>query len=122
MMERGDPYMMMENIAAAKPQKSFLVFPCRANRDTTTTPENTATTNEKRPRIFAFSFLGANTTKMKTYTISIAAPVPLIIDTRMLCGDTKGKPYLCIVEYNQKNQKLSFLRLNSLLQNMQRHE
>jgi len=96
-MERGEPYMMMEKIAAAKPQKSFLFFPCRTNRDTRTTAENTDTTKEKSPRIFAFSFLGANNTKMKTYVISIAAPEPLIIDTRMLCGDTKGKPYLCIV-------------------------
>ena len=89
--------MMMEKIEAAKPQKSFLAFPWRANRDTKTTAENTATTKEKRPRIFAFSFLGANNTKMKTYVTSIAAPMPLIIDTSMLSGDTNGKPYLCIV-------------------------
>lgn len=87
---------MMENMAAAKPQKSFLELPCRANRETKTTAENTAITKAKRPRILAFSFLGANKMKIKTYMVSITAPAPLMIVTSMLCGDTNGKPYLRI--------------------------
>lgn len=31
--------------------------------------------------------------KTNTYTISIAAPVPLIVDTRRLFLDTNGRPY-----------------------------
>ena len=84
----------MENMAAAKPQKIFLDLPCRANRDTKTTAAKTAITNVKRPRVLAFSFLGANKMKIKTYVVSINAPVPFMIVTSMLCGDTNGKPYL----------------------------
>jgi len=52
----------------------------------------------KRPRILAFSFLGANTMKINTYMISMNDPVPFTVDTNMLWGDTKGKPYLWIVK------------------------
>jgi len=30
MMERGEPYMMIEKTLAATPQKTFLIFPWRA--------------------------------------------------------------------------------------------
>lgn len=51
-------------------------------------------TRVKRPRILIFSFLGANMIKMKTYIVSITAPVPFTVDTSKLWGDTKGRPYL----------------------------
>lgn len=90
--------MIMENMAAAKPQKSFLELPCRAKSDTKATAENNESTKVKRPRILAFSFLGANTMKISTYIVSINAPVPFTVDTKMLWGDTKGRPYLRIVK------------------------
>lgn len=51
--------MMMENMAAAKPQKTFLELPWSANREIKTTAENTVITNANKPLIFTFSFLGA---------------------------------------------------------------
>lgn len=90
--------MITENMAAAKPQKSFRGMPWRAKRDTKTTTEKTESTEMKRPKILSFSFLGANAMKIKTYMISIPAPVPFTVDTSMLSGDTKGRPYLWIVE------------------------
>jgi len=92
-IDRGEAYMMMENMTEAKPQRSFLLLPCRAKTDTKATAENTPSTNARSPNIFPFSFLGAYTMKASTYTNSIAAPVPLIVDTKMLLGDTKGSPY-----------------------------
>jgi hypothetical protein len=92
-IESGEPYMMTENMEAAKPQKTFLGVPCRAKRDTKTTIENTESTAVKRPKILSFSFLGANMMNIKTYMISIAAPAPFTVDTSKLWGDTKGKPY-----------------------------
>jgi hypothetical protein len=38
--------------------------------------------------------LDAKHRKITTYAVSIAAPTPLIVDTRMLFGDTNGSPYL----------------------------
>ena len=90
---------MIENIAAAKPQNTFLELPCKANREMKTTAANTVITKANKPLIFSFSFLGANTMKIKTYMISITAPVPFMIVTSMLSGDTNGKPYLKIVTY-----------------------
>lgn len=90
--------MMTENMVAAKPQKFFLGVPCRAKSDTKTTTENTESTAVNRPKILIFSFLGANVMNIKTYMISITAPVPFIVDTSMLCGDTKGRPYLWMLE------------------------
>lgn len=86
--------MMIENTVAAKPQKSFLLLPCRAKREIKATAENTVSTNISIPKILAFSFFGANMMKTTTYTDSITAPVPLIVETRRLLGDTKGRPYL----------------------------
>ena len=59
MMERGEPYMTMEKIAAVKPQKSFLVVPWRAKTETKATTAKTDSTKVKTPRILAFSFFGA---------------------------------------------------------------
>jgi len=92
-IDRGEAYMMMENMVAAKPQKSFLPLPCRAKRETKATAANTASTNVRSPKILPFSFLGAYMMKSTTYMNSIPAPVPLIVDTNMLLGDTKGRPY-----------------------------
>lgn len=39
---------------------------------------------------------------IKTYMISIPAPVPLIIVTSKLFGDTNGKPYLWVVKSEEK--------------------
>jgi hypothetical protein len=97
-IESGEPYMMTENMEAAKPQKTFLGVPCRAKRDTKTTIENTESTAVKKPKILSFSFLGANMMNIKTYMISIAAPAPFTVDTSKLWGDTKGKPYLWLLE------------------------
>lgn len=99
-MERGEPYMMMEKMAAAKPQKSFLELPWRAKREIKTTAVKIVRTRVKRPTILTFSFFGAYITKTKTYTVSITAPVPLIVDTNMLFGDTKGSPYLYNYHYD----------------------
>lgn len=93
MMVKGEPYMMMEKTVAAIPQKSFLPLPWRAKRETTTTTPKTERTRMKSPRILVFSFLRANMMKIITYTVSITAPVPLIVDTSRLLGDTKGMPY-----------------------------
>lgn len=98
-IERGEPYIMIENIAAAKPQNTFLELPCRAKSEMKTTAANIVITKANKPLIFSFSFFGAYRMKMKTYMISITAPVPLIIVTSMLCGDTNGKPYLKIVKF-----------------------
>lgn len=94
MIVRGEAYMAMEKIVAAKPHNSFLLWPWRANRETDTTAANTVRTRTRREKIFAFSFLGENMRKISTYMDSIAAPVPLIVDTSRLCGDIKGRPYL----------------------------
>ena len=94
MIERGEAYMTMEKIVAARPQKSFLALPCKAKRETKATVANTARTKAKRPNILAFSLFGANIMNINTYTDSITAPVPFIVDTNMLFGDTNGKPYL----------------------------
>jgi hypothetical protein len=104
--DSGEAYMMMENMVAAKPQKSFLPLPCRAKRDTKATKAtapNTESTNVRSPNILAFSFLGAYMMKNTTYMNSIPAPVPLIVDTNMLLGDTKGRPYLQLSK-KKKNQ------------------
>ena len=94
MIDRGEPYMIMEKIVAARPQKSFLLLPWRAKMEMKTTVAKTERTKVRSPRILAFSFLGANMRKITTYMNSIAAPVPLIVDTSKLFGDTKGKSYL----------------------------
>lgn len=86
--------MMTENIAMAKPQKAFLWLPWKAKRETKTTAENTDSTKVNRAKILIFSFLGANMMNIKTYMISIPAPVPFTVVTGMLLGDTKGRPYL----------------------------
>ena len=59
MMERGEPYMMTEKMAAAKPQKYRRVLPWSAKTETKATVEKAARTNVSRPRTFAFSFFGA---------------------------------------------------------------
>ena len=89
---------MTENIAMAKPQKTFLRLPCKAKRETKTTAENTESTKVNRAKILIFSFLGANMMNIKTYMISIPAPVPFTVVTGMLLGDTKGRPYLWMLE------------------------
>lgn len=96
MIVRGEPYMMMEKTVAAMPQKSFLALPWRARRETRTTIAKTVRTRVNSPRILVFSFFGANKMKINTYTISITAPVPFMVDTSRLLGDTKGMPYLFI--------------------------
>lgn len=96
MMDRGDAYMMMEKMVAAKPQKSFLPWPCKAKRETKTTTPNTESTKMNRPSILALSFLIEYAMKMSTYMISMAAPVPLMVDTSMLFFDTNGRPYLFV--------------------------
>lgn len=93
MIDRGDPYMIMEKTAAAKPQKSFLALPCKARREIKTTAAKKVSTNAKSPKILVLSFFGAYTMKINTYMISIPAPVPLIVETNRLCFDTKGRPY-----------------------------
>lgn len=90
---RGEPYMMIENTVAASPQKSFLALLCRAKTETKATVEKIASTKVKRQRILNFSLLGANMMKINTYIASMAAPVPLMVETKMLFGDTKGRPY-----------------------------
>jgi hypothetical protein len=95
MMESGEAYMQMEQMVAARPQKSFRPCPCSASSDTSTTAVNTAATPDARPSIRSRVFrLDANARKITTYTISITDPAPLIVDTRMLFGDTNGRPYL----------------------------
>ncbi|KAF5458461.1 hypothetical protein F2P56_022488, partial [Juglans regia] len=93
-INRGEAYMMMENMLAANPQNTALVLPAsKAKRETKATVEKTKTTNKKIPKSLAFSLLGAYMRKMVTYMSSIADPVPLIVDTKRLFGDTKGRPY-----------------------------
>lgn len=59
MIDRGEPYMIMEKIEAAQPQNSFLALPWRAKRDTKATPVKMASTRVRRPRILPFSFFAA---------------------------------------------------------------
>lgn len=66
MIDRGDAYMMMEKMVAAKPQNSFLMWPWRAKRDTKAAAEKTVRTKARSPRILAFSFLGAKMMKIRT--------------------------------------------------------
>lgn len=66
MMDRGDPYIMIEKMVAAIPQKSFLLFPCKASMETSATAAKTARTNRRSADIFFFSFFGANAMKIST--------------------------------------------------------
>lgn len=65
-MDRADPYIIMENTEAARPQKSFLVLTWRAKIDTSATVANIVMTKAKSPRILTFSFLVAKVMKMMT--------------------------------------------------------
>ena len=85
---------MMEKIVAARPQKSFRGLWSKTKSETKATMANTVRTKANRPRILAFSLFGANMMKIKTYMVSITDPVPLIVETKMLFGDTNGRPYL----------------------------
>lgn len=66
MIDRGEPYMMTEKMAAAKPQKYLRVLPWRAKTETKATVENAARTKVTNPRIFPFSFFGAYIIKINT--------------------------------------------------------
>ena len=66
MIDRGEPYMMMEKMAAAKPQKIFLLLPWRTKREMKATAANMLSTNVRSARILPFSLFGANTRKMST--------------------------------------------------------
>lgn len=96
MIVKGEPYITMEKTVAAIPQKSFRCLPWRAKRETNATTAKTLRISVSSPKILPFSFFDANMRKISTYTDSIAAPVPLIVDTSRLLGDTKGIPYLVI--------------------------
>lgn len=94
MIESGDAYMHIEKMVAAKPQNSLRDCPCNARSDTSTTVEKMDKTSINRPNIFALSLGGANIRNIITYITSITAPVPFIVETNMLLGETNGKPYL----------------------------
>lgn len=95
MMESGEAYMQMEQTVAARPHMSFRPCPCSASIDASATAANAAETADARPSIRSrVRWLDANARKITTYTASIAAPAPLIVDTSMLFGDTNGSPYL----------------------------
>lgn len=93
MMDKGEAYMQMEKMVAAKPQKSFLFWPWSGMREMITTMAKTESANVRSATIFNFSFLGAYTRKMVTYKTSITAPTPLIVLTRILFGEMNGSPY-----------------------------
>ena len=104
MMESGEQYMQMEKTVAAMPQRSLRPSPRSASRETSATAANTAATADARPSIRSrVRRLDANTRKTTTYTTSIAAPAPLIVDTRMLFGDTNGRPYLHASTHTEQN-------------------
>lgn len=105
-MERGEAYMQMEKIVAARPHKSLRFCPWRARRETRTMAEKTKRTKARRARIRLFSLLGPKRRKITTYTNSITAPVPLMVVTNMLCGDTNGNPYLTYI-YREREIKIS---------------
>lgn len=94
MTDNGEAYMQMEKKVATTPQKSFRRLPWRARRETAATTPNTAKMKRKSAPTFARSYLDAYTRKTTTYTNSMAAPVPLMVVTRTLFGDTNGSPYL----------------------------
>ena len=58
-MDKCEPYMMMEKMVAAKPQKSFLSWPFKANREPKTTTPKTESTNVNSSSILIFSVLPA---------------------------------------------------------------
>lgn len=66
MMDRGDPYIMIEKMVAAIPQKSFLLLPCKPSMETRATAAKTVRTNRKSAEIFFFSLVGANAMKIST--------------------------------------------------------
>jgi tetrahydromethanopterin S-methyltransferase subunit A len=94
MIESGDAYMHIENMVAANPQNILRCCPCNARNDTSATVEKMVATIIKRPNIFTLSLGGANIRNIITYIASMAAPVPFIVQTSKLLGETKGKPYL----------------------------
>lgn len=57
--DKGEAYMQMENIVAANPQKSFLILPCSANKDTRAIIAKVTTTTMKRLKILVLIFFGA---------------------------------------------------------------
>ena len=113
MIDRGEPYMIMEKTAVAKPQKSFLVLPCKARREIKATAAKKVSTNAKRPKILVFSFFGAYTMKINTYMISIPAPVPLMVETKRLFFDTKGRPYLFNIYFMYKISNYKTIELDN---------
>lgn len=66
MIDRGEPYIIMERIVAAIPQKSFLVLPCNASKETKATVANTRRDKMKIAPIFFFAFFGANVRNIAT--------------------------------------------------------
>ena len=113
MIDRGEPYMIMEKTAVANPQKSFLVLPCKARREIKATAAKKVSTNAKRPKILVFSFFGAYTMKINTYMISIPAPVPLMVETKRLFFDTKGRPYLFNIYFMYKISNYKTIELDN---------
>ena len=59
MMDKCEPYMMMEKMVAAKPQKTFLLWPFKAKREPKTTNPKTESTNMNSPSILVLSVLPA---------------------------------------------------------------
>lgn len=94
MTDNGEAYMQMEKKVATTPQKSMRWLPRSARRETAETTPNIAKMETKSAPTLTRSFLEAYTRKTTTYTNSMTAPVPLMVVTRTLLGDTNGSPYL----------------------------
>lgn len=63
---RGAPNIIIQVIAKAKPQRSFLLSPWSVNTEIKTTMENMERTKKRIAEILNFSFLGANMRKINT--------------------------------------------------------
>jgi len=51
--DKGEAYMQIENMVAANPQNSFLIFPCSANKDTRAIVAKATITTMNRLKILA---------------------------------------------------------------------
>lgn len=65
------------------------------------------TTNVTTSRILSFSLLGANMMKMEKYMASIAAPMTLMVDIKMLFGDTYQYLFEFLQMFDQNNHMFS---------------
>jgi len=83
-IDKGAAYTQAENVAAMEPTNSFLLLPCRAVNEITTTAVKNTMPPMNNNKILLRGFGGANMRNMHMYMNSIAAPLPFMVVTRIL--------------------------------------